>query len=169
MTWQDAILRNATIEVQRLEVALWEAARPNRFKDPATQWIDHLEENLFYARENLLRLELKVEGSSGPLEVFGGHDTWLDCWDGQSNWIEALILNSSPKHCVDLLTHLGIIPTRTVTERSDDGQEIVRKKPMELLDYDEDSGKFIPMTSEEFLFLIKARFRKEVKSLGGVQ
>ncbi len=162
MTWQDAILNNAERELSRAEFKLWEFKRTRRTDE---QWEAELNKEIQRAEEAYADLLTKVVNATGPLNLFGGTDTWMSHWDGQSNWLECLILNTAPADTVDLLMHLGIMPMREVTDHWDGNHEIRVEKPIDITDVNA-HGKIVPISSPGFLSIIKRNNEPKLFSLG---
>ena len=162
MNWQDAVLESAQRELSRAEFRLWEFKRTRR---EDASWEAELNEEIEKAKNTYDTLLTRVVNATGPLNLFGGADTWMQEWDGHSNWLECLILNTPPADCVKLLIHLDIMPMREVSDHWDGNHDIRVEKPIDLTDVNDD-GKIVPIPSFEFLSIIKIKSEAKLFSLG---
>lgn len=163
MNWQDAVLESAQRELSRAEFRLWEFKRTRR---EDALWEAELNEEIEKAKNTYETLLTRVVSATGPLNMFGGADTWMHEWDGQSNWLEALILNTPPNDAVDLLIHLGIMPMKDFEAYGDGIYNVAAKKPISLTYFDSNDRKIKPISSETFLGIIKRSFERDIFSLG---
>lgn len=163
MTWQEAILESTERQLSRAEFKLWEFKRNGRKDDAWEAEINAEISNAKNAYDNLLT---RVVNATGPLNLFGGTDMWMELWDGQSNWLECLILNTPPADAVDLLIHLGIMPMKEFKAYGDGIYSVAAKKPISLTYFDSSDRKIKPISSETFLGIIKRSFERDIFSLG---
>lgn len=165
MTWQDAILEKLERAVSRAEFKLWEFRRCGRNDQ---EWEALLNLLIQQANTDYAELLTKVANAAGPLNVFGGSDYWMKEWDGDQNWLECLLLNTPPKDAVELLVHLGIMPMREVDDHWDGKHRITKAKPIDVNDVDPETGKIVPISSTEFLSIVKKDYEIRLLSIGRI-